>query len=78
MWSREPVPPGACAGPGGYGEFLEALGDPEHERHREGSRGRCPAAYRGGTLDRGHLRPPDPEALSGAALRLSRAPVAVS
>ncbi|MGI8782647.1 MAG: IS1096 element passenger TnpR family protein [Acidobacteriota bacterium] len=28
-------PPEDCGGPWGYADFLEAIGNPEHERHEE-------------------------------------------
>lgn len=33
--AKRACPPEDCGGPFGYGEFLEALTDPEHERHDE-------------------------------------------
>lgn len=32
---RRACPPEDCGGPFGYAEFLEAISDPDHERHAE-------------------------------------------
>ncbi len=48
---RRACPPEDCGGPFGYAEFLEAIADPNHERHEE------LVGWVGGQFDPGAFRP---------------------